>query len=365
MYISEVSGHHQATLAIEKSLKFQYPSVDILNINGFSYTYPIIEKIVNKAYMGVIKSTPNIWNYLYDNPKVAKRIQKIKNMIHKANHQKLEKLFKEFEPDCVVCTQAFPCGMVADYKVTQKKGFKIIGVLTDYAPHSYWIHEGVDYYIVPCEETGDLLIQKGARRNQVRPYGIPVDPKFTSPLNKNYIFRKLRLDSQIPVVLIMGGGQGLGPIKEVIKSLLKAETELQMIVVSGTNKKLWRWIKKAQKKAPKKMIAYEFANNIEELMAISVLTVTKPGGMTTAEALVKGLPMVIIKPIPGQEMHNTEYLLKKGLAIRINKNKNIGRDMEELLNSQERLCEMRAKAIDCGKPNSAGDIADLIMSSHG
>src|SRR3989338_3080571 len=115
MYITEVSGHHQATIAIEKALTLLNPAVQTLNINGFSYAYPIVEKIVNKAYMGIIKRTPRIWDYLYDNPKVVKRTQSIKKAIHKSNHVKLAKLFGEFKPDAVVCTQAFPCGMVADY----------------------------------------------------------------------------------------------------------------------------------------------------------------------------------------------------------------------------------------------------------
>ena len=154
LYISEVSGNHQATLAIEKSLRILFPGNETLNVNGFGYTYPLIEKIVNKTYMGIIKRTPKIWDYLYDNPKVVKRLQTVKEIIHKSNHSKLARLFEDFRPDTVVCTQAFPCGMVVDYTRTYGLDVMVVGVLTDYAPHSYWIHEGVDYYVVPSDETG-------------------------------------------------------------------------------------------------------------------------------------------------------------------------------------------------------------------
>ena len=166
MYITEVSGHHQATLAIEKSLKGLNPRLEILNINGFSYTYPIVEKIVNKAYMSIIKRTPHIWHYLYDNPAVYKKTLSIKKAIQQSNHSKFEKLFSQFQPDVVVCTQAFPCGMVADYKKEHNLNIKIIGVLTDYAPHSYWLHEGVDYYIVPSEEAKERMRQQPPKQEE-------------------------------------------------------------------------------------------------------------------------------------------------------------------------------------------------------
>jgi len=108
MYISQVSGHRQGAVAISKSLKSLDPECEILSINGFGYTYPLMEKIINTAYMGVIKRAPKIWEYLYDNPKVIKFSEKWKQSIHKSSHKKLKPLIDEFKPDVVVCTQAFP-----------------------------------------------------------------------------------------------------------------------------------------------------------------------------------------------------------------------------------------------------------------
>ncbi len=364
MYISEVSGHHQATLAIEAALRLMDSTAEIKNINGFAYVYPILEKVVNKAYLSVIKRTPKVWDYLYDNPKVARSLQKIKEAIHKANHAKLEKLFREFNPDTVVCTQAFPCGLVADYKETYGLDVTVMGVLTDHAPHSYWLHRGVDYYIVPSQEPRDRFIEKGISEDSVKLFGIPVDPKFSVPLNRNAVAHKLGLNPWMPTVLVMGGGQGLGPIKKIIPSLLKVETDFQLLVVAGTNKKLIKWLKKINTKSRKKMIVYEFIRNIEELMDLSSLIITKPGGMTTSEALAKGLPLVIAKPLPGQEMYNTNFLIKKGAAIRINNLETIGKEVEFLLESPERLAGMRRAAREIGKPYSALDIAKFILFHH-
>jgi len=365
MYITKVSGHRQATMAIQRALRQLDPYVEAPSINGFGYTYPVLEKIVNQAYMSVIKRTPKVWDYMYDNPKIVKKSQSIKKFLHKTSHAKIEKLFAKYKPDTVVCTQAFPCGMVADYKVAKKLDFTLIGVLTDYAPHSFWINEGVDYYIVPSMEAKDRFIKKGVAAAAIKPYGIPIRAKFANHPDKNLIAQKLGLDLSVPVVLIMGGGQGLGPIKGVVKSLEKIEEPMQMIVLTGINKKLVKWITKRVDKSPKKIVYYEYANNVDELMEISTLIITKPGGMTTSESLAKGLPMVVINPIPGQEVRNTDFLLEKGIGIRIDKTKDVGEEIELLLKSPERLAAMKQAAYENSNPHAARDIAKLILHKTG
>jgi len=361
MYITRVSGHRQATLAIQKSLKVLDPTVEVSSINGFGYTYPRLEKVVNRAYMGVIRRTPKVWDYLYDNPKVVKRTGSIKKFLHRTSHKKLEVLFKKHNPDTVVCTQAFPCGMVADYKRENNLNFTLIGVLTDFAPHAFWINEGVDYYIVPSEESRERFMSKGVASDAIKTYGIPVQPKFAQQMDKAPIAARLGLDLDKPIILIMGGGQGLGPIKEIVTSLSKLKIDLQMIVIAGTNKKLKTWLKEMTEKTEKKIKVYEYSRKIDELMEISDLIITKPGGMTTAECLSKGLPMVIVNPIPGQEMRNTDFLLNKGIAIRVDEASDISEEIEFLLKSSERIASMNRAAYENSKSHAAPDIAKLIL----
>jgi len=364
MYITRVSGHRQATLAIQRSIKELDPTAEVPTVNGFGYTYPRLEVVVNKAYMSVIKTTPKVWDYLYDNPNVVKNSASIKNFLHKTSHVKLYHLFKKYRPDTIVCTQAFPCGMVADYKLEKKLPVTLIGVLTDYAPHSFWLNEGVDYYIVPSEDARQRFIKKGIHPDQIKVYGIPIRSKFAIQLDKEPIAQQLGIDLSVPTILIMGGGQGLGPIKGVVKSLMKLQMKLQMIVLTGTNRRLIKWLGKKSPKSDKKILFYEYANNVDELMEISTLIITKPGGMTTTECLAKGLPMVIVNPLPGQEMRNTDFLLKQGIAIRIDKTSDVGEEIELLLKSPETLRRMRETAYEHGKPHAAMDIARLIIESR-
>ncbi|MBF0521541.1 MAG: hypothetical protein HQL24_00635 [Candidatus Omnitrophica bacterium] len=362
MYITRVSGHRQATVAIQKSLKELQPNLEAPTINGFGHTYPIVENIVNRAYMSVIKRTPKIWDYLYDNPKVIKQTQLIKSYVYKSSEKKIGQLLARYKPDAVVCTQAFPCGMVAHYKRTHHLNIKLIGVLTDFAPHGFWINEGVDYYIVPSQDSKERFMTKGVPENSIKVYGIPIQPKFALRPDKKIIAQNLGLDPHVPTILIMGGGQGLGPIKLILKSLIKIDFNFQTIILAGTNKKIVKGLKKIADKTDKKILIFEFARNVDELMELASLIITKTGGMTTAECLTKGLPMVIVNPIPGQEMRNADFLVNKGIAIRVNDLNDVEEEIEFLLKSPERLLAMRQAAYENAKPHAALDIAKLILN---
>ncbi|MDD5079226.1 MAG: glycosyltransferase [Candidatus Omnitrophica bacterium] len=364
LYISEISGHRSAAVAIEKSLKLLSHNADILNLNGFRYTNPISEKIVNRIYSAVIKNTPKIWDYMYDNPKVKKKLDKIKNSIHKMNSPKLKKLFAGFSPNAVVCTQAFPCGMVADYKKTYNSNLPLIAVLTDFVPHSYWIYDTVDYYIVPSEEVAEKLAKKGVPSHKIKPFGIPFNPDFNAAVDKEKIKHKLNLDPKVKTILIMGGGQGLGPIKTIVKSLERVKEPIQELIVTGTNRKLYHSLKKKIRKYKKKIQLFGYANNVNELMVASDIVITKPGGITTSEALAKRLPILILKPLPGQEMNNCTYLVQQKAGIRIDKPQKIHYIIDELIANPDKLDSLSQAAGRISKPEASLDIARFVLNLH-
>ncbi len=361
MHITKTSGHHRATVSIDHALKQIDPNVETLNLNGFAYMYPILEKIVNRAYMSVIKRRPQIWDYLYDNPRLVKRSGMIKKVLNNIKHPKLSRLFRRFNPDVVVCSQAFPCGMIGDFKRRHNYPIKLIGVLTDFAPHHYWLHEEVDYYIVPTREACDRLICDGIKEDKIKIFGIPADPKFAQPSDPNKTISDLGFRKDVKTILVMGGGQGVGPIVTIVKNLCQLEEEFQMIVLVGTNKRIVKKLKKINLANGHRLKVLSYTNNVNELMDIADLIITKPGGMTTAECLAKGLPMVIVNSIPGQEARNADLLLKKNIAIRVDDLSSLAEQIRSLLRSPERLAAMRQASLDHGKPYAAMDIAKLIL----
>jgi len=294
-----------------------------------------------------------------------KSVHSLRDIMHRSNTGKLKTLLDEFKPDGVICTQAFPCGLIADYKKTFNLNIPLIGVLTDYAPHSYWIFDKVDRYIVPSIETGKKLVDNGVDPDRVMPYGIPIDAKFRCDPDKKEIFKKFSLDQGLSTALIMGGTQGLGPIKELVTLLDRSPLALQMIIVSGTNKRLFRWLGRRRRNFRKKTVILPFANNIDELMHISTVIITKPGGITTAEALARGLPMLIVNPIPGQETMNTKFLLNEGVAVKAQNPADVAIVLEELLYNKNKLKLMSDRARNLSKPDSSVKIAGLMLEITG
>lgn len=362
MYITLNSGHHRASCAIENALKQISPKTETLNINAFAYTNPILEKIINRTYMSVIQNRPEVWEYLYDNPKVLKGVQGMREAMHRFNSKKLKSLLEDFRPDAVVCTQAFPCGMVADYKHNSSIDLPLVGVLTDHAPHSYWIFPKVDYYVTPSEISKEKFVKNGIDSSKIKVFGIPIDPKFNRKHDKNNICKKLGFEKEKPIVLIMGGSQGLGPVENIVAILEDIEIDFQIAVVCGINTGLERMLHKQSRKYAKRLVVFGHVDNVDELMEVSDMVITKPGGLTTAEALSKDLPMIIVHPIPGQELKNTEFLLSQGVALRAEDCEDIATLVRELFLNNNKLIDMRSRTAELKKPNAAMDIAALVLN---
>lgn len=361
-YISRFSGHYHAAKAIEKALHDLDPGIETRLVSAFNYTNPVLGKIITKTYLGVIKKKPRFWGDIYDNPEVLERVKKVRQIFYNQNMPKIEKLIRSYAPDIVYCTQAYPCGMIADYKKACKSDIPLVGVLTDHAPHSYWLFDEVDFYVAPSVDSADILISKGVPGEKLRVYGIPIDGKFEKKWDTEDARRKHGLIGSRPTVLIMGGTQGLGAIENAVDMLVSDSVHnYQLLVVTGKNRRLYRKLRRKYRHlqdSPVKLFSY--VENIEELMDVADIVVTKAGGITTAEALAKKLSLLIIDPIPGQERKNADYLVKQGAALELADISEISKTMSELFSSRDRLDKMKESAGRLSKPDSALKIARLI-----
>lgn len=363
LYIFERSGHHLAALALEKAIRELEGSWDILTVNSLGYTNPRLNRVVQRSYLSLLHKTPGIWNYLYDNPRVARKIAGARELINKLNSSKLEKLLDSFSPEVVVCTQAFPLGVVAAYKKRRRKNLPLIGVITDYIAHCYWLYDEADFYAVPHETTRKDLLSKGVAGEKIRITGIPIDPKFGGRRDENRIMEGVNLNPNLSTVLIMGGGQGLGSWEEIVSSLDALTLSFQIIIVTGLNEGLRRDLKKRESNLTKPVYILGYVDNVERLMEISDIIVTKPGGLTSAEALAKGLAMVIANCLPGQEERNRQFLVEEGVAIKADEGKGVATVVEELLRNPQRLSSLQAKARELARPDASSEIAKIVLET--
>ena len=213
----------------------------------------------------------------------------------------------------------------------------------------------------------EQLIQKGIPQTQIYATGIPLSNRFLLNYNKEETLKHFGLKPDKKTVLFFGGGEfGLGKSKtlEILKALLEDFNNIQIVAISGKNlkmKKSFETLVKENKKENEVTIL-EYTNEVPELMSISDLVITKPGGLTTTESLASGLPIVVINPIPGQEEENAEFLQKKQVGIWLKKGMNVKETLSDLFNSPSKMQEMKIHARLLAKKNSTKDICKVLFS---
>lgn len=274
---------------------------------------------------------------------------------------KLRKFMSIYEPDVIVCTHIF-AGMIIDVmKQLNETNAKTIGILTDYTIHPYWEETlRFDYFVVPNEFITIKAMKKGFDAHQVLPLGIPILPKFNNELSKIEMYNKLGLDEDKHTILLMGGSMGYGHMERIVDELDKSDLNLQIISVCGNNMHMKETID--NKRLSKKIINLGFTDNIDELMTAADCIITKPGGITTSEALAKRLPMIIINPIPGHEDRNTEFLLNQGAAMAVTSTFPLDEVLHQMFDNPHRINHMREAIDTIRKPNSTIDICEFVKS---
>jgi processive 1,2-diacylglycerol beta-glucosyltransferase len=237
-----------------------------------------------------------------------------------------------------------------------------VSVVTDFEAHALWMDGCVDLYCVAAEETKARLVARGAPAENVVATGIPISARFSAKTDVQAVRRNMGLRDDLPILLVPSGGFGMGPIGQILAQLDKVEREFQTIVVTGKNEELRRELAAQDRKHPTHVLGY--ASNMHELMAISDLLLTKPGGLTTSEALAMGKPLFIFNPIPGQEAANSDFLLERGAAAKVNRAEDLPYRLEQLLGTKK-LSEMARAATVLGRPNAARAVCEEVLKRQG
>ena len=330
-------------------------------MNGFGYFYPRGEKIVDFIYTTVIKHFPELWGRAYDRQNVIKTLTPFRRVANKFTFNKLSRLIEEFNPTCFVATQAFPCGVFADYKEKVGLDIPLIAVVTDYYPHRFWIHPSIDRYVVACEEAKNALVQEGVDEKQVKVLGIPISVKFLTSYPREKVSQELGFSNKLTSVLIMGGGLGIGPIEDIALHLDALDEDLQIIVVCGRNKELYRWFDANKKRFHKPIFYFSYIDYVNKIMDFSDIIITKGGGITVSEALAKGLAIIIANPIPGQEERNVKHLLGKNAILEAEDISRVPDLVRRLLKDRKEMYSFKDKAKENSFIDSSLRIVDLIM----
>lgn len=341
-------GHERVSQILADAIKKSFPECQNKITTYFDFFSPKFQAMINKLYVYGLRWFPNVFGYIYLGQKRYKGTGV--NFWSSFLGRKYASLIRIYSPDLIIITQGLACQWLGGLK---KKGLisaPLVAVITDFIAHPFWIHSEIDQYIVASDEMKNDLISRGIPSSKIIASGIPVDSRFSEECDKKYIRRKNDLADDILTVLIMGGGWGLGRIDEVLLLIEKMEIPMQLLVVTGKNRILYRKLKNKKFRFP--VHVYGKVDNINELMAVSDMIITKAGGVTISELLASGLPAIIWDVIPGQEEANTRYLVKNKAGIKARNIGEIADVLKKMVLSENARTNMQRQSKLLGRPNS-------------
>lgn len=358
------TGHHKAAENIAKGILALYPKAQIEIDTTLTHANPMLERITSKLYMGTIRHASTLWGWAYHRDQEWSFMGK--HLLRKYIAKRLYSYIEERSPDIIVSTHAFCLGGLAQLKHQVTRPFRLGVALTDYCVNPFWIHPEVDHYFVGAEELKSLMIEKyGVIEGKISVTGIPIDLSYNQRLEKEYVRKKLNVDENAFLLLVMGGGLGLVPFIEILQGLASIQHNISICVITGKNmqarEEVERWL--ADGSYPHVIQTFDYVTNMEEWLFASDFVISKPGGLTVSEALACHVPLLIYKPIPGQEERNSQFLTKSGLALRVNQYSELPTILEQYVTDPEKITMLKQRVAGFARPDAAFQVGEILL--HG
>ncbi|MDI3281116.1 MAG: glycosyltransferase [Bacillota bacterium] len=375
------AGHIRAAEALKEAFMELDPQGEVVALDFLRHFNWYFGRMVEEAYYAATRHVPRAYKFLYDLQEFPPAMR-LKNLQGYLGVSRLVELFEELRPDAVVCTHFFPAGVVSQLmdaalgktRLALRESVARVArglvplprlravVLTDYVSHPFWLYSHIDLYFVAHEEMRQELIASGIPPESVYSTGIPIRRAFSALPDRAALRRAHLARPDWPLILVASGGHGIGPFSQIVAALNRTRGDFQVAIVTGKNPRLEARLRRLTQHSPVPMQVLGFVQNIHEWMAMADLLISKAGGLTVSEALAAKLPMIIVRPTPGQEVGNTAYLLEHGAACYLEELADLPQFLALLLRNPECLERMRAAAEKIARPQAARDVAALVLS---
>ncbi|BAS28540.1 MGDG synthase family glycosyltransferase [Limnochorda pilosa] len=355
-------GHIQAGAALAAALAELDPSLTVERIDFFDLVNPVVNGAARFAYIQSVTRAPVLWREFYERTGQLTPESSWQQFLYRLGARRLARFLAQRRPRVVVATHPTPGGVAAQLRRGRQLDAPVATVITDYIVHSQWLHPDVDLYIAGAEAVREALVARGIRPDRVAVTGIPIHPRFRQRVDPFRVRQRLGLSHQ-PVVLFMAGGYGMvRGMVPACRQLAFAGGSFQLIVVSGRDALLERRIREVVEGSPRPVRVLGFVREVHELMSVADLLISKAGGLTVTEALAKGLPMVIYRPIPGQEEGNARFLVSRGAGRVVQSPEELVSEVQRLLDDPERRRRMAQAAAALGHPRADEEAARAILA---
>jgi processive 1,2-diacylglycerol beta-glucosyltransferase len=357
------SGHVKAAEALAKSFRARPDVEEVLVDDSLDHTNVLHKQLYSTLYKRLSAMLPEFLGWWYvssDEPWVS---DKSRLALDLPQALPLFNLVRDFKPDSVICTHFMPAGVLSFLISLGRLEAELGIVVTDYHFHAFWITRAFHWYFVAQEEDRIHMEGLGLPGDRIHVTGIPVEPEFSKPVNREAVLKRHGLDPAKPTLLVAGGTLGLSPASAVVRRLLQLDREFQAVIVCGENQELLKEIEALTCEQRGRFRVIGFTREMPDLLGAATLLLSKPGGLTTAEALARGLPMVILDPIGGQEERNSDMLLEAGAAVKCTEVTILNHKLQRLLDNPARIAAMSENARRLGRPDAADAIARTVLDS--
>lgn len=362
LHASAGGGHKRAAEALADTARSRGIQPIVRDILDF--VPPLYRKTYAGGYLRLIRAMPEVWGYLYTQThrNAQRPIERnLRSIFNKLNAFSFYRFLRKVNPDAVICTHFMPLELIASRRPRAALPVPLAAVVTDFAAHSLWYCKGAHHYFVASEEAARQLIRKGHDPSRITLSGIPVMPPFQETTAPADALKTLGLDPRLPAVLILSGGYGVGPTLKLMEAFLHDPPACQLLISAGKNPAIEAQCRALAQNAPLPITVFGFVPFIHTLMDAASFVISKPGGLTCAEVLAKGKPLLIVEPVPGQEQRNAEYLLENGCALRLFETEEAPWKIRALLADPERSARISAAARRLAQPRAAEVILEAVL----
>ncbi len=341
------SGHVQAARAVAEAVKRHPAGYRAQTLDFLSRDIVSLDYWMRETYIKMIDFFPLFYDLLYHQSQRKHGGKQVRSLLSRVFRGRMEHLLNVLSPDLVVFTHPFPAAAASYLRKRGNLHIPLVGVITDFDAHQLWVYRNFDAFCVPTQGVKNALVLKEVESTKIHVTGIPIRQEFYRATSK--------YKREDGTVLIMGGGIGLGELRDVLWRLTQVDSINRFIMVTGHNVTLYDEIDDLRSDLRVPLELYGYTNEIPQLMARASLLVTKPGALTCTEAMAMRLPMLLVDPIPGQEEANAEYMEEIGCAKWIERENLVSEVRAFFANPEDYRCREE------GVPeNSARQIAELI-----
>ncbi len=359
------AGHRRAAEAVGQAIQAAAPGSVIAARDAMELIGERRRRLLTDTYLGILRQQPDFWNFLYHQRWLKGPILGMNRLFLGSAPERFVEMVDAFGPDVIICTQAIPARILADLKLDGRIAAPILSVATDYGIHPYWAHPGIDWFAVPSNTAREELAADGVARRKVSVTGIPVHAVFENPPTREDARRSLNLPETGKLVLVMGGGNGLGITASDVAALERTPGVTGVILIAGCNERLLDEAAATPRVPGVTRVVRATVSGIERYYAACDLLVSKPGGLTMSEATAIGLPIVMIAPLPGQEVRNADFLCRAGAAVWARSNAEMTGIVFRLMSDEARIEELARGSAAVGRPTAARDIARMVLELAG